>query len=93
MREGYQKVPIRSLSGVLISPWRLFRYSLTRFVFASLRDDPMTTEGFKRKLTAILSADAKGYSLLIEEAAKGRTYLNNFSEVRCALTGGTWRQI
>ena len=30
-------------------------------------DNPISTEGFKRKLSAILSADVKGYSRLISE--------------------------
>ena len=36
---------------------------------------PMTDEGFKRKLTAILSADVEGYSRLMDddEAATVRT--------------------
>jgi adenylate cyclase len=44
-----------------MSFWRLFY----------LRGDPMTTEKVKRKLTAILSADVKGYSRLMGEDEVG----------------------
>ena len=48
--------------------------------------DPMTTQEVKRKLTAILSADVKGYSRLMGEDEKGtvRT-LNAYKEVMTAL--------
>ncbi len=47
---------------------------------------PMTEEGFKRKLTAILSADVKGYSRLMgeDEAATVRT-ITTYREVMAAL--------
>ncbi len=43
----------------------------------------MTQEGFKRKLTAILSADAVGYSRLIgdDETAAGRTLTTYRNEI------------
>jgi class 3 adenylate cyclase len=46
----------------------------------------MAEEGFKRKLTAILSADVKGYSRLMgeDEEATVRT-LNTYREVFTAL--------
>ena len=46
----------------------------------------MTTQEVKRKLTAILSADVKGYSRLMGEDEKGtvRT-LNMYKEVMTAL--------
>ncbi len=46
----------------------------------------MTTEGFKRKLSAILSADVKGYSRLMgeDEEATVRT-LTEYREVMAAL--------
>ena len=46
----------------------------------------MTTEGLKRKLTAILSADVKGYSRLMgeDEVATIRT-LEDYREVMSSL--------
>ena len=46
----------------------------------------MTTEGFKRKLTAILSADVKGYSRLMgeDEEATVRT-ITEYREVMATL--------
>jgi adenylate cyclase len=35
--------------------------------FAHLGDDPMATEGYKRKLTTVFSADVEGYSRLMAE--------------------------
>ena len=44
--------------------------------------DPMTEEGFKRKLTAILSADVKGYSLLMDKDEHATIQmLKNYGEV------------
>ena len=50
----------------------------------------MTAEKFKRKLTAILSADVKGYSRLMgtDEEATVRT-LNTYIEVMAALFSTT----
>src|SRR4030067_1198559 len=52
----------------------------------ALRGDSMTTQEVKRKLTAILSADVKGYSRLMgdDEKSTART-LNAYKEVMTGL--------
>jgi len=46
----------------------------------------MTTQEVKRKLTAILSADVKGYSRLMGEDEKGTVHtLNAYKEVMAGL--------
>jgi class 3 adenylate cyclase len=35
--------------------------------YPTIKDDPMATEDFKRKLTAIFTADVEGYSRLMRE--------------------------
>ena len=52
MRKGFKKVHIINLQGVFMPLWR----------FLFLGGVPMAEERVKRKLTAILSADVKGYS-------------------------------
>ena len=57
MRKGFKKVFLADLQGNFMSLWR----------FLFLGGYPMATEGFKRKLTAIFSADFAGYSRLMGE--------------------------
>ena len=51
-----------------------------------MRDDPMSAESFKRKLTAILSADVKGYSRLMgENEAETVKTLTTYRKIKKAL--------
>lgn len=54
----------------------------------------MTTEGFKRKLTAILSADVEGYSRLMgeDEEATVRT-LEEYRQVMSGLIKKHWGRV
>lgn len=45
----------------------------------SVRRDSMTTEGFKRNLTAILGADVKGYSRPMREDEIGVSRMRGFN--------------
>jgi hypothetical protein len=54
LQEGFNAQP----------PWN-FSFSLGAFVF--FRGNPMNAKGFKRKLSAILSADVVGYSRLMRD--------------------------
>ena len=77
-----------------MEPLRGLHSTLEAFIFYSSInskgnskvDDPMTTEGFKRKITAILSADVAGYSRLMgeDEAATVKT-LATYREVMVVL--------
>ena len=50
------------------------------------KGDPMAPENLKRKLTAILSADVKGYSRLMGEDEEGTIHtLNDYKEVMTGL--------
>ena len=76
MRGHFQKVSPRRPGGIFIPAAALKPLQTQRspniiinvVAIGSLGDDPMTPEKFKRKLTAILSADVKGYSRLIGRA-------------------------